>query len=580
MWGIIKRTLAILTPRERRKLVPLLIMMVVGALLESLGVTLVVPLIAGIMDPAQLTDGFMGMVLQTLFGQQEGRTYLIILFVAMIAVFLVKNAFLIWQTYVQNKVTALIRVRVQNRLLHYYLSRPYAYFLDSDSGDIMRTITTDSDYYYSLLNHVLKFFAGIAVMGIITVAVFAIDPQMTLLLIVVLLAEYLIILHVIRPLMRKQGLLYREALGHGNGMIIEMLRGIKSVKVGGKEQFFEKRYATDVDKLVHARMIEQTFAGVPSRLIEAITVSALLAYLLILLMLGRDMSSLVPILSAFILAASRILPCIGSVSNSVSYAHYYEGSLSRVEEIDQQLSAEGENAHGVTEHSEPFSFADEIRLEGIRFAYPESDKPVLDGVDMVIPHNKSVGIVGASGAGKTTLVDVLLGLLEAQDGTVSLDGKVIDPTCSAWQRLFAYIPQNVFMLSGTILENVVFGQAEPRDEGDAMERVWTALEAAQLADFIRSLDKGIYTEIGEAGVRLSGGQIQRLGIARALFSDAPILVFDEATSALDYDTEEALMDAVTSLRGKKTLVIIAHRLATIENCDTVYRVEDGIVGVE
>lgn len=579
MWGIIKRALAILVPEERRRLVPLVIMMVFGALLESLGVTLVVPLIAGIMDTARLTNGFMGALLQVFFGQQDGLTYLVILFIAMIAVFLAKNAFLVLQAYVQNRVTARIRVRVQNRLLHYYLSRPYAYFLDSDSGDILRTVTTDSDYYYSLLNHILNFFASVIVLGVITAAVFVIDLQMTLLLAVVLLVEYLVILRVIRPLMRKQGLLYREALGHGNGVVMELLRGIKSVKVGAKEPFFEDRYATDVNKLVHARMIEQTLAGVPSRLIEAITVCALLTYLLALLLLGYDMSGLVPILSAFILAASRILPRVGSISNSVSYAHYYESSLGRVEEIDRQLDVEGENELGFCEQPKPYSFTKEIKLESIRYTYPESDKPVLDGVSITIPRDKSIGIVGASGAGKTTLVDVMLGLLEAQDGTISIDGEDANPTCRAWQCLFAYIPQNVFMLSGSIFDNVVFAQVDSIDKADVRERAWAALETAQLADYVRTLERDIDTEIGEAGVRLSGGQIQRLGIARALFSDAPILVLDEATSALDYDTEEALMEAITNLRGEKTFVIIAHRLATIENCDIIYRVEDGIASI-
>ncbi|MBR3181185.1 MAG: NAD-dependent epimerase/dehydratase family protein [Eggerthellaceae bacterium] len=246
-----------------------------------------------------------------------------------------------------------------------------------------------------------------------------------------------------------------------------------------------------------------------------------------------------------------IVEGVGIVSNSVSYAHYFEGSFNRVEEIDRQLVTEGEDDHAPVKDPEPLVFTEDIRLENIRYAYPTGDKPVLDGANMTIPRNKSVGIVGSSGAGKTTLVDVMLGLLEAQSGTMRIDGEKVDPTCRSWQRLFAYIPENVFMLTGSIFDNVVFGQVEPCDNVNVRERVWAALETAQLADFVQTLERGFDTEIGEAGVRLSGGQIQRLGIARALFSDAPILVLDEATSALDYDAEEALMEVVTNLRGKR-----------------------------
>ncbi len=582
MGGIIKRAFSILTKREKLTIIPLVVMMVLGALLESLGVTLVIPLITGIMDTSRLTDGPTGAMLQWFFGVQDGKSYLAILFLVMIAVFIVKNAFLVMMAYLQYKTTGRIKARVQNRLLHYYLSRPYSYFLSSDSGKILRTISTDSDYYYATLNHILIFFSGVIMTGIMAVVVFIIDAQITMLLTVVLLGEYAIILRFIKPYLRKQGLRYREALGRGNGIIVESLRGIKSVKVAGKEPFFEERYAESVDKIMHARLIEQAFAGAPQRLVEAITVSALLAYLLFLLLMDADMSGLVPILSAFVLAAARVLPNVGIISNSVSYANYYEGSLSRVKEIDDEMKREEEARESVDADASamPKSFQREIRFEDLSYTYPSGEAPVFENVNLIIPRNCSVGITGASGAGKTTLVDVLLGLLEPQSGRIYLDDVPVNPALPAWKDTFAYIPQSVFMLAGSIRDNVVFGQrgSDTKPIDDSL--VWDALEAAQLADFVRSLKDGLNTQIGEAGVRLSGGQIQRLGIARALFSNAPILVFDEATSALDYDTEEALMESISKLQGTKTLIIIAHRLATIENCDFIYRVEAGKVQLE
>ena len=582
MASIIKRALSILTKHEKHLLVPLVLMMIVGALLESMSVTLVIPLIAGIMDPSQLTSGTIGEVLQQLFGAHDGKTYLAILFGVMIAVFLVKNGFLVALTYAQYKTTAQIRRRIQNRLFHYHLSRPYSFFLDPDSGNILRTVSTDSDQFYALLNNIIGFITSLVIAGIMSLVVFVIQPQITLLLLVVLLAEYVVILHFIRPFLRKQGISYRAANGRGNSIVIEAVRGIKSVKISGKEPFFESRYAESVEKLVHARMTEQAFSGAPPRLVEGITVSALLAYLVFLLLSGYDMAGLVPILSAFVLAAARILPAVGSISNCVSNANYYEGSLIHVEEIDETLKREEAEAASAGAHSPgaPETFEREIRLDGIHYTYPTGDTPIFENADMVIPHNRSVGIVGSSGAGKTTVVDILLGLLEPQSGRIYLDDVPVDPSSAAWREKFAYIPQNVFMLNGSIRDNVVFGQADSDKRPVDDSRIWEALEAAQLSEFVRSLKDGLETQIGEAGVRLSGGQVQRLGIARALFSNAPILVFDEATSALDYDTEEALMEAISRLHGSKTLIIIAHRLATIENCDLIYRVEAGKVQLE
>ena len=576
MRNIVKKSLSILTPRERRKMIPLVIMMVVGGLLESLSVTLVIPLITGIMDTTLLTSGTMGSILRAIFGEQDGRTYLALLLGAMIAVFICKNAFLVWRNYWQNKITNKIRARVQNRLLHYYLTRPYSFFLDVESGDVLRTVSTDSDQFHTVIANVLGFFTSFIIALIMAVVVFAIDPQLTLVLAAVLLVEYASILFFIRPYLHKQGSNYRKAVGHGNGVVIEIMRGIKSIKIAGKESFFEKRYAQDVERLAHSRIVEQSLYPVPQRLIEAATVSALLVYLLVMLAAGSETSDLVPVLSAFVLAASRILPCVSGMSSSMSNSNYYEPALDRVKEIDETLKHEEEERKSsfVESAETPKSFEREIRLENICFTYPGCEEQVLRDACMVIPRNKSVGIVGASGAGKTTLVDVLLGLLKVKSGTITMDDVVIDPSSVAWRAKFAYIPQNVFMLTGTIRTNVVFGQDE-QDIDD--NRVWDALEMAQLADFVHTLKDGLDSEIGEAGVKLSGGQVQRLGIARALYSDAPIFVFDEATSALDNDTEAALMEAMANIHGLKTFIIIAHRLTTIENCDHIYRVEGGTI---
>ncbi len=576
MWEIIKRCVSVLTVRERRSLIPLVLMMVFGGLIESVSVGLVIPLIAGIIDSGQLTEGTVGSILRAVFGERDGSSYLALLLVVMAMVFIGKNAFLLWRTYQQNKVAATVRQRVQKRLLHYYLTRPYSFYLDVESGDVLRTLNNDSDQFYQLFSNVLGFFSSLVITVIMATLVLLIHPQITMVLVVVLFAQYVVILRVIRPHMRKLGLVYRSTLGHGNSLVVQMVRGIKSIKIARRESYFEDRYRADLDKAIRSRILEQSISAAPQRLIEAFTVSALLGYLLTLVLAGEDMSGLIPVLSAFVLAASRILPCVGGISSSVSNAHYFESSLTRVKEIDDLLKREEAEAAEKAGASlgAPETFEREISLEHVSFSYPNSNQTVLQDASLTIPRNSSIGIVGASGAGKTTLVDVLLGLLEPDDGSISMDGARVDTSSAAWRSKFAYIPQSVFMLTGTIRNNVTFGT---RDGEADDERVWQALEMAQLADYVRSLEHGLDSEVGEAGVKLSGGQVQRLGIARALYDNTPILVLDEATSALDNETEEALMQSITSIQGKKTLIIIAHRLTTIENCDRVYRVEGGTV---
>ncbi len=576
MWDIVKRCVSVLTWRERRALVPLVLMMVVGGLVESLSVGLVIPLIAGIMDSGQLTEGIVGSILRAVLGERDGRSYLVFLLAVMAVVFIGKNAFLLWRTYEQNKMASMVRQRVQKRMLHYYLTRPYSFFLEIESGDVLRTLNVDSDYFYQLLSNILGFFSSLIITSIMAALVLVIHPQITLVLVAVLFVQYMMILHVIRPRMRRLGAVYRSALGHGNSLVIQMLLGIKSIRIAGRGSYFENRYKSDLDKAIRSHTLERSISAAPQRLIEAFTVSALLMYLIMLVLSGKDLSGLVPVLSAFVLAASSILPCVGGISSSVSNMHYYEGSLAHVKEIDDLLKREEADSQAEADRDDgvPTTFEREIALDHVSFTYPNGGQHVLEDATLTIPRNSSIGIVGASGAGKTTLVDVLLGLLEPDGGTISMDGVRVDTSSEAWRSKFAYIPQNVFTLTGTIRENVIFGTGDS-DGGDA--RIWEALEMAQLADFVRALDGGLDTEVGEAGVKLSGGQIQRLGIARALYDNTPILVFDEATSALDNETEEALMKSITSIQGKKTLIIIAHRLTTIEDCDQVFRVEGGKV---
>ena len=566
MYKTFRQLRKVLKPEEQKIMLGLGILMMIRAVLQSLSVAAIIPLVTVLMNSGQTPEGTVGQIMDAFLSGMHVQNAFNVLVPGIMLLFLAKNAFFLWQDYLHHRETARIRKRVQNRLLKYYLNKPYQYFLDSDSGDILRTITVDSDYFCSLLLHVLNIFTNGFMVLLLAILVFTLDPKMTLFSMLLLFVEYLIIIRLIRPFLHRYGKKYRKALGRGNGVIMEVLRGIKTIRITGRESFFEQRYAEYVDELSHAKMMELTFSGAPASLMETMTVTALLLFLLIQSRTVGDLSGMIPTFSALGFAILRIMPAISKISSAMSYVGYYEGSLNRVTQICTEMQ---ETAPQTVEKF--LRFEKDIRLSDISFAYGPDLTPVLDHASLVIPYHKTIGIKGVSGAGKTTLADILLGLLPPQSGHVFLDGVVQDTGSTAWKQLFAYIPQYLFILSGTIRENIVFGE----DEKDFDEnRFWQAIDTAQLREFIHSLKMGVNTEVGENGVHLSGGQIQRIGIARALYSDAQVLVFDEATSALDAETEQSLMDAIVRIRGQKTMILIAHRLATIENCDFLYTIRD------
>lgn len=295
---------------------------------------------------------------------------------------------------------------------------------------------------------------------------------------------------------------------------------------------------------------------------------------MVYMLLGNDLQALIETLTVFGAAAVRLMPCVNRINTYITEVAYAQPSLDYVYE-NLNMSAITRANDRTVEAKNPLvtiALKDKIELKNIQYAYPNTDAMIFTGADMVVPYGKSVGIMGPSGAGKSTVVDILLGLLRAKEGTITCDGVDVFENYPSWLAQIGYIPQSIYLVDEPIRNNIAFGIADDEIED---RRIWEVLEEAQLKEFIETLPEGLDTTIGDRGVRLSGGQRQRLGIARALYHNPEILVFDEATSALDNETEAAVMEAINSFHGKKTMVIIAHRLNTIEKCDMIYRVADG-----
>lgn len=576
MIQIIKKFTKILNKQQKVRVIIIGIMMVIGAFLETLGVGLILPLVSAITTPDFITTNKYAIMVCELFDLHSSRTFMVVVIGALIFIYIFKNLYLLLEYYVQYRFTCNNRFSVQSRLMEVYLRRPYEYFLDAETGEITRVIMSDTGSTFSLLSTVLSFFTEAVVSVALIVTIIAADPFMAFLLAAVLGSVMYLIGKIIKPILGKAGLSYQNNAGQMNKWLFQSISGIKEIKVTKKEEYFLDQFSKYGKKAINSEKLNNILGTVPRLSIEAIGISSMLGVIAFLMFRGREVDTMLPQLSAFAMAAVRLMPSVNRMSSSLNSMSYQEPALDKMLEhlaVAEEWKAEkNDSADGLSQSARKITLDQQVELSDITYSYPNSATPVLLHANMVIPVGKSVGVVGASGSGKTTAVDILLGLLELQDGAVLSDGTDIRVDYEEWLSHIGYIPQMIYMLDDTIRANVAFGMPEKKiDEA----QVWRALEEAQLKDFVQSLPNGLDTSIGERGIRLSGGQRQRIGIARALYPDPELLIFDEATSALDNETEAAIMESINALHGRKTMVIIAHRLTTIEECDIVYRVEDG-----
>lgn len=582
MVRIVKKFQGIMTREQQMCVLLLGFLMLIGGALEMLGVSLVLPLMTAVMDAHFMEEPYVRLIC----GMFHISTYyeVMMLFLgALIFVYIFKNAFLFLEYYLQYRFVCNTRFLVQKQLLRVYMYRPYEFYLNATTGEIMRIINTDVINAFNLLTTVLNFFTEAVVSAALIIIIFMIDSSIAALIGVVLGIIMLLMFKAVKPVLRGASQKFMANTSLANKWLLQSLNGIKDVKVSHKEEYFIDEYAVYGKKAIDAEKINSVVTALPRLLIEAVSVSSVLAVIMGLLSMGQSIEGLMPQLTAFAFAAVRLLPSTTRISGAVNSAAFQEPMLDNLiknlnaakdfeeskqkERLEEEKKREEAKRNGIR-----LTYGEQFELSHIHFSYPNAETQVLADAGMVIPAGKSAGIVGASGSGKTTAVDILLGLLKPQSGKVLADGQDIREDYEGWLSHLSYIPQAIYMLDDTIRANIAFGQ--PKDSIDDGQ-VWRALEEAQLKEFVESLPQGLETKIGERGVRLSGGQRQRIGIARALYTDPELVIFDEATSALDNETEAAIMESVNSLHGKKTLVIIAHRLTTIEECDIIFRVENG-----
>lgn len=575
---ILKKINVLLDKKQKRKMVILLFSMLIGAVLETASIGLVIPVITVVITPnAILENQYLNWVYQFLNMKSETQ-FTIFIMLSLIMAFILKNLFLFIQQKMLYRFIYTNQFRTSERMMKNYLRRGYEFYLNSDTSVIQRSITSDVNNMYALILAVLQIVSEVIIFVSLTGVLLAADAKMTIIIAALLILTLYIIKIVIKPIMKKAG---EDNQDYYSGLfkwISQTVNGIKEVKIAGKEQYFIDEYVKCGRGYVEAVQKYSIYNNTPRLLIETVCIIGMVGYMLFLVLGGNAVEQIFPILSAFAIAAMRLIPCANRINNQLTSMAYFEPFLMGVSDnLQNEISDENIDMSFAKDTDAKLPIHKSIRLEGITYKYPNTEVLIFDHADMEIPIGSAVGIVGTSGAGKTTIVDVLLGLLEIEAGTIYADDTDVKSEYRAWLKNIGYIPQMIFMLDGTIRQNVAFGIAEEKVKE---ERLWEVLKEAQLDEFVKSLPEGLNTSIGERGIRLSGGQRQRIGIARALFNDPEVLILDEATSALDNDTEAAIMESINNFHGKKTLLIIAHRLQTIEKCDMIFRVENGKITKE
>ena len=582
MVKIFKKMNKLLDARQKRIMVVIVFLMLIGGVLESLSISVVIPVVSVLLDPKAVETNELLAAIYNGLHLQNVTQFTVVMLVALIGAFILKNLFLFLQNVVQLRFVYTNQFATSRRMMINFMKRPYEYYLNADTAVIQRNITSDVNNMYGLILSVLQLISEGVVFTCLVAVLLIVDAKMIMTIAVLLIAVLFLIKVVLKPIMVKAG---QENQDYYSGLykwIEQSVMGIKEIKIANKEQYFINEYAKCGFGYVNAVQKYNLFNSTPRLLIETVCIAGLVLYMMIVMLQGATVTEMIPQLTTFGMAAMRLIPSANRINNYLTSISYFEPFFMGVsdhlqEEIHDESMVYDVEAYDHKKVVEKLDIKDRIKLEDITYKYPNSEQLIFDHADMEIPIGSAVGIVGSSGSGKTTVVDILLGLLELQTGTIYADGVNVKEHYEEWLKNIGYIPQTIFMIDSTIRKNVAFGIA---DEDIDDERVWAVLKEAQLDEFVKSLPEGLDTGIGERGIRLSGGQRQRIGIARALFEDPEVLVLDEATSALDNDTEAAIMESINRLHGKKTLIIIAHRLQTIEKCDIVYRVENGKVSRE
>ncbi len=576
----IKKLCYIFTGKQRWQFAGLFVLQLFETCLDFFGVSLILPFVNVLVSSEGMHGTWWFKLISTITGASTVNGVLLFIIFLMMAVYIIKNLFVFLMLNLRIKFINTSKGKMGTRMMNCYMHKPYTFHLQRNTSEILRNISGDVNGAFSVIGTIFSLIADILIVVALAVYLFAVDFVLTMGILIAMAICSAVYFLVVRKKIRTTGEETRKVTSKMYKAIAQAMGSIKEVKIMGREPFFTHVYKEAGIESVELGRKYALISAIPARLMETLCICTILGIMALKIMTGGDLREVLPSLSAFAVAAIRLMPKANGINGCINSITFNMPSLDALyEDLTESDREEAECLKEIEEKKkQQKKVADDqqqdIFVRNVTFTYPKKNVPVLENVSLTVKHGESVGIVGATGAGKTTLVDLILGLLKPEAGTICYGEMDIHEDYGRWQKHIGYIPQTIYMIDDTIRNNIALGvDATKIDEA----AVWRALENAQLADFVRSLDEGLDTVIGERGVRISGGQRQRIGIARALYYDPEILFFDEATSSLDNATEAAVMESINSLGSQKTMIIVAHRLTTLKGCDRIYCVEGATV---
>lgn len=570
---MLKKLNYIFSKKDKYKIIVILVAIIIGSFFELMGVAIFMPFITLLMDTQAILENSWLSAIYNSLSINSIENFLVLLALAICLVYITKNMYLIFMQNMILKFTYKMRMNLATRLLATYLSEPYTFHLRKNVAELQRCLQIDANQFMLLVNTGLQMLAETTVCIALGIFLFNTSHSITVVIGVLLISCLGLFYMISKKISQKLGRQNQRYNSKLIQWINQALGGIKEVKVLERESFFIQSYESNYKKLIKGAKDNEMIATVPKYIVETVCICGMLIAVIVKMLFGRrEFAAFIPQLTAFAVAAFRLLPSVGKMNSYINSILYCLPSLDLIYHDFKEV--EGDIAHRKQEYKQInlYSFNNEIHIENVIYKYPDTEVKVLDGINLNIKKGTTIALIGSSGAGKTTLADIILGLLPPVSGHVMVDEWDIFEHMSSWHKILGYIPQTIYLSDDSIRNNVAFGIKKENIDETA---VIAALKKAQLYDFVSTLAEGMNTFVGDRGVRLSGGQRQRIGIARALYHEPDILVLDEATSALDNETELAVMEAIEKLQGQKTMIIIAHRLSTIKKVDEIYEVCEG-----
>ena len=567
----------ILTTSHKRWGIVVIIMTLIGAVCETMGVSVILPLVQVMIAPQQLRGNTIAAPVIAYLHLDSDVTLIWAIGASVIGVYLIKNLFLFFLSYVRIKYACKVQRELSVEMIDSYMKRGYVFFLNTSTGELMRGVSSGITNTYTALYQLFRLLAEMLTVVCICIFIMSTDIVMAVCVIALALVCLLIVVLGCQRWIKRCGEITYKYSALVNTTLLQAFQGIKEILVMRRQRYFIDTYKDNYSKQQKGTIGQIVASESPAYMIEAVCVAGLIVAVCFKAIDADNAATLVPQLASFAVAAFRILPSLGRISNSFNQFMFCVPGINDTYNNFKEVRSSDADKNGVVlennkkEHGSR-KFESKLSIEGITWKYPNTSINVLEDISLEINKGQSIAFIGKSGAGKTTLADIVLGLLIPQKGMVRIDGVDIADIPEERSKMVGFVPQNVNLLDDTVRKNVAFGIEDDKID-DAL--VWSALEQAQLKDIIEKSEHGLDTMIGERGLRFSGGQRQRFAIARALYTEPDILILDEATSALDTETETAVMESINALQGHKTLIIIAHRLTTIRNCDKIYEIVGG-----